>query len=287
VSDTPHPENLRVRERGPLSRSAGPNLYYRWAPARASRGTVLILHGFGEHSGRYEHVMGHLCGAGFSALAIDYRGWGLAEGKRGCLRRFEDYVADALSGLDLARDKLQPDEPLFLLGHSQGGLLAARTAMEEGTDLAGLILSSPGLGVGMEVPLFKRMLASLASRVLPDLSLPSGIPTEWLTADPEMASRANADPLVVRNGTARWLVETYRTQNLVEGGAASITVPTLILVAGDERLVSTEATRSFHDRLGTGDRTWIDYPGLRHELFNELGRAQVLADLAAWVADRS
>jgi alpha-beta hydrolase superfamily lysophospholipase len=64
-------------------------------------------------------------------------------------------------------------------------------------------------------------------------------------------------------------------------------VPTLILVAGDERLVSTEATRSFHDRLGTGDRTWIDYPGLRHELFNELGRAQVLADLAAWVADRS
>ena len=138
MSDLPYPQSPRVTERGPLEEAGKPTLYYRWAPAEPPKGTVLVLHGLSEHSGRYEHVLDHLAGAGFSALAIDYRGWGLAEGKRGCLRSFDEYVADALRGLRLARHKMGGEGPLFLLGHSQGGLLAARTAMEEGTGLAGL-----------------------------------------------------------------------------------------------------------------------------------------------------
>lgn len=287
MSAPPYPESPRVSERGPLSQPGQPALYYRWAPALDSRGTVLVLHGFGEHSGRYEHVLDHLCASGFSALAIDYRGWGKAEGGRGSLRRFEEYVTDALRGLTLARHKKQPEEPLFLLGHSQGGLLAARVAMEEGTELSGLILSSPGMGVGMEVPYYKRAIARLASRLVPDLSLPSDIPTDWLTKDAEMVSLTQEDALMVHRGTARWLIETYRTQELVLAGAASVTVPTLIMVAGDERLVSVEATRSFHDGLGASDRTWIDYPKLRHELFNEVERERVLGDLTGWLSSRT
>jgi len=275
-----------VTERGPLSEAGKPTLYYRWAPAEPSEGTVLILHGLNEHSGRYEHVLDHLAGAGYSALAIDYRGWGLAEGKRGCLRSFDEYVTDALRGLRLARHKMGGDGPLFLLGHSQGGLLAARTAMEEGTGLAGLVLSAPALGIGVEVPFYKRAVAALASKLVPDLSMPSDIPLEWLTRDPEMLAWAAQDPLMPGIGTARWFTETLRTQALVLSSAASITVPTLFLIAGDERLVSNEANRAFGARLGGSDPTWIEYPDLRHEVFNELERAQVLGDLVSWLESR-
>ncbi len=286
MSDLPYPESPCVTERGPLSESGKPTLYYRWAPAEPSKGTVLVLHGLNEHSGRYEHVLGHLAGAGFSALAIDYRGWGLAEGKRGCLRSFDEYVIDALRGLRLARHKMGDEGPLFLLGHSQGGLLAARTAMEEGTGLAGLVLSAPALGIGVEVPFYKRALAAMASKLIPDLSMPSDIPIEWLTRDPEMLAWTAADPLMLGIGTARWFTETQKTQALVLSSAASITIPTLFLIAGDERLVSTEANRAFMERLGGLEPTWIEYPGLRHEVFNEVERVRVLDDLVAWFGDR-
>lgn len=286
MSDLPYPLSPRVTERGPLAEAGKPTLYYRWAPAEPSKGTVLILHGLNEHSGRYEHVLDHLAGVGFSALAIDYRGWGLAEGKRGCLRSFDEYVMDALRGLRLARHKMGGEGPLFLLGHSQGGLLAARTAMEEGLGLSGLVLSAPALGIGVEVPFFKRALAALASKLVPDLSMPSDIPIEWLSRDPEMLAWTAADPLMLGIGTARWFTETQRTQALVLSGAASITVPTLFLIAGDERLVSTEANRAFRGRLGGPEPTWIEYPELRHEVFNEVERAQVLGDLSAWLAAR-
>ena len=276
-----------VAERGVLSEAGQPALYYRWAPAQEPRGVVLVLHGFGEHSGRYEHVLEHLAQAGFSGLAIDYRGWGRAEGKRGGLRRFEEYVQDALRGLALARRKRASDEPIFLLGHSQGGLLAARTAMEEGTGLAGLVLSSPGLGIGMPVPAHKLLIAKLASRFVPDLTLPSDIPTDWLTQDAEWVAATEADPLMVHRGTARWLMETFRTQALVLANASTVHLPTLILVAGDERLVSTEAARRYYELLVASDRTWIEYPDLRHELFNEVGRRVVLEDVAGWLAARS
>ena len=282
MTELPYPQSPRVTERGPLKEAGKPTLYYRWAPAEPSRGTVLILHGMNEHSGRYEHVMDHLAQEGFSSLAIDYRGWGMAEGKRACLKSFDEYVQDALRGLSMARRRKGEDEPLFLLGHSQGGLLAARTAMEEGTGLSGLILSAPAIGIGVEVPAYKRFLAALASKLVPDLSLPSDIPLEWLTQDPEMLSWASKDPLMPGIGTARWFTETRRTQALVLSGAASITIPTLFLIAGDERLVSNEANRAFRDLLGGNEPAWIEYPGLRHEVFNEVEREQVLRDLTEW-----
>ncbi len=276
-----------MTERGPLSQDGQPALYYRWAPAESSRATVLVLHGYGEHSGRYEHVLEALVEAGFSGLAIDYRGYGLAEGRRGCLRSFDEYVTDALRGLSLARHKKGADEPLFLLGHSQGGLLALRVAMEEGLGLSGLLLSSPWLGMAMKVPAWKQWIARLASRFMPDLALPSDIPTGWITTDPEQVSLADADPLMVRKGSARWLTEIYGAQETVKAGLASVTLPTLLMAAGDDRLVSTAESRAFFERLGASDGTWKEYPGLRHELFNEVERERVFVDFTGWIRDRT
>ena len=159
--------------------------------------------------------------------------------------------------------------------------------MEEGTGLAGLILSAPAIGIGIEVPLYKRVVAALASKLLPDVSLPSDIPLDWLTSDPEMLEWTAADPLMVREGTARWLTETLKTQELVLAEAASITTPCLFLIAGDERLVSNEASRRLRDCMGGGEPTWIEYPGLLHEVLNEQGRQRVLEDLSAWLRERT
>lgn len=287
MSDLSYHQSSRVTERGPLSQDGQPALYYRWAPAESSKATVLILHGYGEHSGRYEHVIEALVEAGFSGLAIDYRGYGLAEGRRGCLRGFEEYVTDALRGLSLARHKKGANEPLFLLGHSQGGLLAMRVAMEEGLGLSGLLLSSPWLGMAMKVPAWKQCIAKLASRFVPDFGLPSDLPPGWITTDPEQVALAEADPLMVRSGSARWLTEIYRTQEAVKAGLASLTLPTLLMAAGDDRLVSTAESRACFGRLGAQDSTWIEYPGLRHELFNEVERERVFVDLTGWIRDRT
>jgi alpha-beta hydrolase superfamily lysophospholipase len=286
VSDLSYHQSPRVTERGPLSQDGQPALYYRWAPAESSKATVLILHGYGEHSGRYEHVLEALVEAGFSGLAIDYRGYGLAEGRRGCLRDFEEYVTDALRGLRLAGHKKGPDEPLFLLGHSQGGLLALRVAMEEGLGLSGLMLSSPWLGMAMKVPTWKYCIAKLASRFVPDFGLSSDIPKDWITTDAEQVALRDADPLMVHTGSARWLTEIYRTQEVVRAGAASVTLPTLLMAAGDDRLVSTPESRRVFEALGAPDSTWIEYPGLRHEIFNELERRRVFVDMTSWLLER-
>ena len=287
MSDLSYHQSPCVTERGPLKAEGQPSLYYRWAPAESSRATVLILHGYGEHSGRYEHVLEALVESGVSGLAIDYRGYGLAEGRRGCLRRFDEYLADALRGLKLAKHKKGADEPLFLLGHSQGGLLALRVAMEEGLGLSGLLLSSPWLGMAMQVPAWKQCIARVASRLMPDFGLPSEIPKDWITTDPEQVELAAADPLMVRRGSARWLTEIYGAQETVKAGLASVTLPTLLMAAGDDRLVSTAESRACFERLGASDGTWKEYPGLRHELFNEVDRGRVFVDLTGWIRDRT
>ncbi len=263
-----------------------PELYCRWRPAADARGAVLVVHGYGEHSGRYQHVFDALNARGYACLGIDYRGFGRAAGRRAFVRSFDDYLDDVQWGLDALRDRA-PGAP-FLLGHSQGGLICARFAIARAHPLRGLVLSSPALRFAVTVPGWKRAAARVLSKVWPSFTLPAEINARDLTHDDEARRRVSEDPLVVRVATARWYTECLRAQAETVREAASLRAPCLLQIAGDDRVVDAGVTRAFFDAAGAADKTWIDYPGLFHEVYQEtpVARGHALHDLAEWLDAR-
>lgn len=265
-----------------------PALFVRWRPSAATmRGSVVLVHGYGEHSGRYEHVMAALAERGFGCLAVDYRGWGQAEGRRAFVRRFDEYLDDVGWAVEECQRR-SGHEPV-LLGHSQGGLICALLAAERAPNLRGLVLSNPAVEFAVPVPRWKRMAAAAAAAVWPTFSLPAGIDPKLTTRDDGVLASLRADPLMVRRATAAWYRESQRAQARLLAAAPNLTQPSLYLIAGDDRIVHHRATRAVFDQARSPDKTWLEYPGAFHKLFNETAetRDQALRDLAAWLETRS
>lgn len=280
---------------GFVTTPTGHRLFERWHPVgggsgvaggTVARGTVVVVHGFGEHSGRYLHVFAALNAAGFNALALDYRGYGQASGRRGFIERFEEYVDDAAFAVARARERV-PAGPLFMLGHSQGGLIAAAYALDREHGLDGLVLSSPGFGVALAVPAWKDLAAKVLSRFVPGFGLPTELHGADVTRDPEVAAAYDSDPLMVRTAAARWYVEFLKAQVRVMAGAPEITLPTLVMQAGADKVVSADASERFCERLGSADKEFIRYEGLHHEIMNEPERDTVLGDVVEWLQARA
>jgi alpha-beta hydrolase superfamily lysophospholipase len=260
----------------------GLRLYYRrWRPAGA-RGAIGLIHGFAEHCGRYDWLAESLADTGWAVAAMDYRGHGQSGGRRAHVDRFDEYLHDCHAFIDeMAADGLA-EQPI-LLGHSQGGLIAARLAESAPERLSRLVLSSPFIGLAMRVPAPKAWVGRVVARWLPTLSLATGLDPAWLTHDQRIVDAYSADPLVSHRATARWFTEVTRAQQLTRQEAERLELPLLVLQAGDDRLASPDATREFFQAAGSQDKQLEVYDGLYHELFNETERERVLADLLAWL----
>lgn len=266
---------------GTLAGAAG-QLFYRWRPVDDAVAVAVIVHGLAEHGGRYQHVMAALADAGIASLALDLRGHGRSDGTRVFVERFEDYADDANRAVAKAR-ALAPGLPLFVIGHSMGGLATVLLALDHGAGLAGIVLSSPGLRNAIKVPAWKDALGKVMARLLPKLAIPTGLPAEWVSRDPEVVAAYSSDPLVTHKATARWYAEFLKAQGRAMAEARKITMPILILTAGKDKLVEPAAQRELFDAVGSPDKEHIPYPELYHEIFNEPEQAAVFADLARWV----
>ncbi len=257
----------------------------------APRGTVVILHGYCEHRGRYPHVAAHLNRHGYHVLVGDLRGHGESGGARGFVRRFSDYVADARAFFDaaaeLSRSGPKAATKPILLGHSMGGLVGLQFALAYPEALHALAVSSPFLGLKIKVPGWKRTMGVVASVLSPTLRLPSGLSANDLSHDTEVCRRYDADPLVTHDATARWFTETIYAQEDLRARAGRVRVPTLMQVAGDDRIVDAAVSQVLFDRLGATDKNLTVYPGLFHEIFNETptDRQRVLSDLTNWLGE--
>jgi alpha-beta hydrolase superfamily lysophospholipase len=277
-------ERLQPQIGDMLSRD-GTRLFYRWHPVADARASVVLVHGFAEHSGRYAWVMDRLNEAGFNAMAYDYRGHGHAEGSRVYIDRFSEYVDDARSALDFVEDRARK-VPLFLLGHSQGGLISLITLLTQQQRLRGCVLSSPALGIAVPVPAWKDALGKVMARVLPSLAIPSGIDPNHLCRDTQIVADYLADPLVPSFARARWYVAFTEAQVEMERRAPEVTIPMLVLQGADDQIADPLATERVAGRLGAQDVTFQSLAGLRHEIFNEPERAEVLDDVVAWLEAR-
>jgi len=274
------------REEGSLHSKDGLRLHWlRYTPPDA-RGTVAVLPGGGDHSGRYPALTSALVKAGFSVAALDFRGHGLSDGRRWHIESFQDYVDDLDAFMAFVREGSVPGR-VFVVAHSQGALIAVTWATDAPRDVAGFVLSSPYFRLKLTPPRLKILGARLAGKVVPWLPVSTGLRVEDLTADPEMQRWTDEDPLYGRTTTPRWFAESQRAQCEILGRAPSFGYPLLVLAGGGDQIADPTSERAFHDAAGSKDRAFHQYEGFRHELFNERGRERPIGDAVAWLSDRA
>jgi len=261
-------------------------------PVPGPCGTVLIVHGLGEHIGRYAHVAERLNADGWTVAGYDQRGHGASDGPRGRIAT-ESALLDDL-GRVAAHVQHAHTGPHVLLGHSLGGLVAARFAAEVLVageppswyrPFDGLVLSSPALDIGMTLP--QRLLLGLLGPIAPQLAVGNGLDPRAISRDPRVVAAYRADPLVhdrVAPRLARFMLDAG---DLVRARAQRWHLPTLLLYAGADRLVVPAGSAAFAAAAPNGVVTAHAYPELYHEVFNEPEQSRVFDDLRAWLATRA
>jgi len=268
-----------------LTSSDGVDLFARsWEPTSASRGVVCLVHGLGEHSGRYDHVAAVLSAAGYAVAAIDLRGHGRSPGRRG-----DTPFPATLDDIDLLLAdgrRRHPDLPCFLYGHSLGGLLVLTYLVRRRPAVTGAIAASSGL----RTPLLEQRAKILAARILapvaPSVTLPTGLDADGICRDPSVVDAYRSDPLVHARASMALARDGVVAARETSSNAAAVDVPVLLIHGTADRLTYADGSRAFAAAVG-GDSTLILYDGLVHELHNEPERVQVLADVVAWLDDHA
>lgn len=261
-------------------------LHYRTWEASSPRAALVIVHGLGEHSGRYDEFATRMASFGFSSFALDLRGHGLSEGRRGHTPNFDALLQD----LDRFRREVQGlvdmQLPFFLLGHSMGGLICLRYQEEYNTIFRGAIIVSPWVATAMPVPRWKTTLANAISKTLPAIPFANRIDPALLSHDPDIVTAYAADPLVHDRITPRMFTEASHSMGLVFQRADRFDDPLLFLLAGDDRIVDTSRTQALARGIPSGEVTIKVYPGMYHEVLNERDRTLVYRDIRNWVTAR-
>ncbi len=246
------------------------------------RAALLLSHGLGEHAGRYAAFAASLVARGVSVFAPDHRGHGRSAGQRGHVDRFSCYAEDFEA---FRRGAGVPEGlPLFVFGHSLGGLVVIRWMQaHRGVAVRGVILSAPLLGVALRAPRWKLALSGVLSRWLPRVPFSSGVDADKLSTDPAYVRSYRDDPLVHGRITPRLYTELLAATEAAFAECETLRdPPILVLIPGDDRVVSSEAVARFAARL-PGDVTVRHYPGFRHEPLNELRREEPIADVLGWM----
>jgi alpha-beta hydrolase superfamily lysophospholipase len=274
-----------TRDDGFLHSGDHTRLYWqRYRPA-APRGTVAVFHGGGDHSGRYPALAGALVRAGFTAALVDFRGHGQSDGRRWSIDSFSDYLADA-DAFVRAQRAGSPGR-LFVVGHGEGALIAARWALARAGQVDGFVFASPLFGFGPDAAPRNRWKGRLLGRAIPRLSLAARVEVALLTSDPEQQAWIARDPLRGTFTTARWFTASVAAQREVVAAAPRFETPLLLLAGGEDRITDLAASRRFFEAAGATDKKLVIYEGFRHEIFNERGREGPLAETVSWISARS
>jgi alpha-beta hydrolase superfamily lysophospholipase len=273
-----------TREEGAVTQRAvpGPALYYTAAVPEKRRAMVGIIHGYHEHGARYTHVMDAWAEEGIGSVALDLRGHGRATGTRGYVARFDEYLDDAAELARLTADRAN-GAPLYLFGHSFGGLVAAASILDAQRSWRGVVLSAPFLGLAIEVPRLKLAFGELAAKIVPKLGIPSGLKGSQMTHDAARARAYEEDPLVFKEVRARWFSEITRAQARTVARATELALPLYVAMGTDDPVVKMSTVRAFFDGASSKEKHFAEWPGLFHEVLNELSWKEVAAGMAEWI----
>ena len=255
------------------------------APEKTTIAHVVILHGYGEHLGRYDEVMNWFADEGYEAWAVDFRGHGRSAGHRAYVERYDLYLEDAQALLDHMADASK-GHPVFLLGHSQGGLIGLRMLEEKIGSFKGAVLSAPAMQVALKANPIKVAAGKLLSKVIPKLNLPPEIPNTYLCRDPERVEAYSNDPLVNHCVNCRWFTEFLGAQEVGFAKAGGVTTPTMVVHPTHDQIISPASVAELFEKLGGDDKTLKPYEGFYHEPLNEPERRTVFEDILGWYEER-
>jgi alpha-beta hydrolase superfamily lysophospholipase len=248
------------------------------------RGVVILVHGLGEHAGRYAHVAEQLNRWGFAVRGYDQCGHGESGGPRGSLPTDTRLLDDLADIVDSTRARMPKNVPLIVLGHSMGGLVASRFVSLALRPLDGLVLSSPALDPGLNI--VQKMLLAVLPKIVPNLRVGNGVKPQYISHDPAVVAAYQADRQVHDRISGRLGRFIATTGPEVLAAAPAWKIPTLLLYAGDDRLINPQGSRRFAAAAPAGVVTTVCFASLYHEIFNELDAQPVFAALKQWLDER-
>ena len=260
-------------------------LYYQvWRPAGPDQtivGTMLVTHGLAEHSDCYQKFAEDVAAKGWIVFVWDLRGHGRSEGKRGYVNRFQDFAYDLDAAIRYVKSQFAPRGlPLVLFGHSMGGLVTLQNlVLLSPSGVSALALSSPALGLSLEIPKLKEKGARWLAEWLPKMTLHNEINFDDLVRDENMVRQYKADPLRHDKVSPRLFLGMMEGFEDIKKSAPDIHLPTIMQLAGREKVVNTPASESFFDKLGSKQKQIFIYADSMHEIFNDLDRGDCLKDL--------
>ena len=257
----------------------------RWLPQDVPSASIILIHNLGGHSGRYHQVATYFCERHYAVYAVDLRGHGQSDGQRGHIEQFQDYLYDLQTLVKYVVDQTQT-APLFLIGHSVGGLIALMYALQHPEDITSVIVSSPALCLQARVSGWRLLLTNLISKVNPSLTMYNQLEPESLSQNETTVAAYKADPLVHNQLTARWFTEYEEAAEWTMENGNALAVPALILQGGNDQIVDPAGTRAFFDHIGLEDKYYIEYESFYHDIFNEPEALSVLGDIEAWLLPR-
>ncbi len=275
-------------EQTELRSQDGTRLYAetRW-PDLPPKADVAIVHGYGDHIGRYAAFSDHLTSIGWVAHGFDYRGHGRSDGRRGYCTQFSEFHDDLSAFLEAVRSKAA-GRSTFLFAHSHGGLVTTTYAEQHGLPgIAGVVLSAPWLDLGTPPPRPKLFAAKIMSKVLPTLPFPTGIGVDQLSRDTGWQEATRMDPLYGRNAPPGWFFRARAAQGQAMAEAARFGVPLVVHHGTADTIASFEQAQRFVAAAGSTDKAFVAHEGYLHELLQDRGGDAVRDQVVAWMSARA
>jgi alpha-beta hydrolase superfamily lysophospholipase len=262
----------------------GLRLFWMSEQPELPRAHVAVVHGYGDHIGRYRTTFDALTAQGYAVHGFDYRGHGRADGRRGFCTTWPDYLDDLAAFWTRVR-AAAGGRKTFLLAHSHGGLMSIHLLARGGLEgVSGIVLSAPYFKLAITPPALKVAAARAVGRLLPWAPIKTGLTPKDLSRDEAVQEAVRQDPLYNQIATPRWFIESTEAQARVMTLASQVKVPLFLLCGADDRVASVEVGRLFFDTVGSTDKVYKVYPGMRHEPLNELGKEEVQGDISNWIS---
>lgn len=255
-----------------------------WLPEGPARANLLLVHGIGEHSGRYTNLVTWFVPKGFALHGFDHRGHGRSPGPRGHIKGWRDFREDVRAFVQYIELRYA-GPPTILLGHSLGALIALDYGLHYGTGLKALIASAPPLAQSEDISPLLLWVARVLSSLAPSLTLKTGLNAEGLSRDPAVVQAYREDPLVHGFATPRLGAEMQRVMKATLAGAPRwpVDLPLCIVHGGADKICPPVGSLRFYEHATARHKARYEYPNMRHEVFNEWGKEQVFADIEAWL----
>ncbi|MEM7483456.1 MAG: lysophospholipase [Acidobacteriota bacterium] len=255
---------------------------------------IVVVHGYGEHKGRYSHVISRLSKARIDCHLFDLRGHGSSEGPRGYVRSFNDYLSDLVNiikttqkeeklGTNGHKDSGSLKTPLFLLGHSLGGLICLGYILRPNIPLSGVILSNPFLESNIKAPRILEFVLRRAAKIFPRLSIPGRIDPSFLSRDPSVGDRYRKDRLILRKLNIRWYLETEKEQRFVLSNRRRIGTPMFLALGLEDPIAVPETAFGLFQATASPSSRCLRLPSLRHEVLNEPGWEDLVDKMEVWI----